>query len=154
MAYTGVGVDFEGWEELLGRIKTLDRELKKRANGDLRQASKNIALDVVADRHHWFGRGSVVQVDSRIVDVVRVKYDRLVAVQVPGVKPRMSGLKKIKADRAKSLAVAVEWGSDWPALNNPPKGALVGRNIARLSSWTLPLWKSELARILRQYGLI
>ena len=154
MAYTGVGVDFEGWEELLGKINNLDRELKKRANGGLRQATKNIALDVVADRHHWFGRGAMVQVDSRIVDVVRVKYDRLVAVQVPGVKPRLSGVKKIDRDTAKSLAVAVEWGSDWPALHNPPKGALVGRNIRRLTVWCAPRWEKELDRILRQYGLI
>ena len=154
MAYTGVLMETEGLSDLVDRIQTLERELKRRANGDLRQASKNIALEVVANRHQYLGRGAMVQVDSRIVDVTRVKYDRYVAVQVPGVKPKMSGLRKTNADRAKSLAVAVEWGSDYPALNNPPKGALVGRNIARLSSWTLPLWKIELARILRQYGLI
>lgn len=154
MAYTGVAIDVEGAKELVSRLNKLEGEFKKRANGDLRRASKDIALGVVDRKHTYLGGSGAGPVGAAVVDGVRVKYDRFVAVQVPGVKPKVSGMKKHNAARAKSISVAIEWGSNWPGLGNPPKGVLVGRNMARLSRDVFPMWQAALGRVLADYGLI
>jgi hypothetical protein len=63
-------------------------------------------------------------------------------------------LKKIPAARARSLAVAVEWGSDDPRLGNPPRGALVGRNIHRLTLFVYRDYADVVYRTLKRYGLL
>lgn len=154
MAYTGVTMDVDGIAEVMRKFNDLEKIVRREANREMRQGSKNIAWGLVNRRHQYFGRGAMVQVDSRIVDAVGVKYDRYVAVQLPQSKPRMSGLKKIPAGKARSLAIAVEWGSDYPPLHGPPRGALVGRNIRRIELDVRDDWLELFNYVLRKYGLI
>ena len=153
MAYSGgTGVDFEGWAELVKKLNTLeDKVLKKDANRDLRNASKAIALDIIGSR--MLG-GSGVPTEPAMLAATRPKYDRYVAIQIPGTKPKLSGLKKESAARAKSLAIAIEYGSDAPALKGPPSGALAGRNVSRITSKAAREWETQVDKILRKYGLI
>jgi hypothetical protein len=150
--YTG-GVEVRGLTELVDKVQKLDRELRKEANTELRQGAKNIALRVVSHRHQLLG-GSGIPQEWAIVERTRPKYDRYVALQVPGAKPKLSGLRKTNAARAKSLAVAVQWGSADPRLGGPPRGALVGRNVKRLTAYVYRDYEDVVARVLRRYGLI
>jgi hypothetical protein len=152
VAYTGT-VEVKGLTEMVGKIQSLDRELRKDANTMMRQGAKDIAIRATAHRHTLLG-GSGVPVEHAIVEGTRPKYDRYVALQVPGVKPKVSGLKRASAARAKSLAVAVEWGSADPRLKGPPQGAIVGRNIGRLTRFVRDDYAALVTRVLTKYGLI
>ena len=151
MAYTGVTA--VGLPEMVDKIQQLERLVRQQANRDLRQGARNISAQVVAQRHSLLGGGGTPQ-EHAIVEGARVKYDRYVAVQVPGVKPKLSGLERTNAARAKSLAVAVEWGSSDARLKGPPRGALVGRNIRRIELRVLIEYKALLTAVLSKYGLI
>lgn len=151
MAYTGVRVD--GLADMVTKLGALERDLRRNASGELRQGAKDISLDVVARRHQLLG-GSGTPQEWGIVEKARVKYDRFVAVQVPGVKPALSGVKRIPAARARSLAIAVEYGSTDPRLGGPPRGALVGRNIGRISDHVRGDYQQLVLRVLRKYGLL
>lgn len=150
--YTGT-VEVKGLAELVGRIGELDKVLRQDANTELRQGAKAIGLRVVSRRHELLG-GSGIPQDARIVEGARIKYDRFVAVRVPGVKPKLSGLRKASAAEGRSLAVAVEYGSQAPQLQHPPKGALVGRNIARITSAVGDDYKDLLYKVLKRHGLL
>ena len=151
MAYTGVRVD--GLAELVGRLGNLEHDLRRPASGELRQGAKAISLGVVARRHSLLGGAGTPQ-EYGIVDKARAKYDRYVAVQIPGVKPALSGVRRIPAARARSLAIALEYGSTDPRLNGPPRGALVGRNIGRISDHVRGDYQQLVLRVLRRYGLL
>jgi hypothetical protein len=161
MAYTGTpGVRIDGIRQLVNSLQTLDKELRTDANTQLRQGAKDIALDVVAHRHDLLGGGGTPQ-EWGIVEGARPKYDRYVAIRVPGVKPKsrnhggpIRGLKKTPAARAKSLAIAVEWGSTDPRLNHPRKGAIVGRNIGRITEFVADDYEQLVHRVLHRVGLI
>jgi hypothetical protein len=162
VAYTGApGVQIDGIRELVNKLQSLEKELRTDANTELRQGAKDIALDVVKHRHDLLGGGGTPQ-EWGIVDATRVKYDRYVAVRVPGIKPRsrskpgkvMTGLRRTPAARAKSLAIAVEWGSTDPRLGRPPKGALVGRNITRITDHVIDDYEQLLNRVLHRFGLV
>jgi hypothetical protein len=151
VAYTGT-VEVKGLTEMVDKLQSLDRELRREANGMMRQGAKDIAIHVVNNRGQLFDVEGVR--DQRIIEGIRPKYDRYVALQVPGVKPKLSGLKPIPAARAKSLAVAIEWGSSDPRLKNPPRGALVGRNIGRITRYVRGDYAQLVAAVLKRYGLI
>jgi hypothetical protein len=152
VAYTGT-VEVKGLSEMVDKLQSLDREMRRDANTMMRQGAKEIALHVTANRHQLLG-GSGVPVEDAIVEGTRPKYDRYVALQVPGVKPKVSGLKKTNAARAKSLAIAVEWGSSDPRLKGPPRGALVGRNIGRVTRVVRDDYANLVYRVLKRYRLI
>ena len=152
MAYTGgAQVEALGLPELIKSIGQLDAALRQQANKDLRTGAKSIAEKVISGG--MIG-GSGVPTDAAITAGARPKYDRYVAVQVPGVKPKLSGLRKVPAARAKSLSIALEYGSTSPGLKGPPRGALAGRNIGRINSFAVGEYQALLARVLRKYGLI
>lgn len=152
MAYTGT-VKVQGIGELVGKIQDLDRELRREANTEMRQGAKDIAIRVNNRRHTFLG-GSGTPTERAIVEQTSPKYDRYVALQVPGTKPKLRGLKRTRAARAKSLAVAVEWGSTDPRLKGPPKGALVGRNIGKIERFVYADYQALVHRVLTRYGLI
>jgi hypothetical protein len=151
VAYTGT-VEVKGLTEMVGKLQSLDRELRRDANTMMRQGAKDISIHVVNNRGSLFHTDGVR--DERIIEAIRPKYDRYVALAVPGVKPKLSGLKKTPAARAKSLAIAVEWGSADPRLNNPPRGALVGRNIGKVTRFVRDDYANLVYRVLKKYGLI
>ena len=152
MAYTGgASVEALGLPEVIKSIGQLEAVMRKEANTELRAGAKLIAAKVV--RGGLIG-GSGVPTDPAISAAARPKSDRYISVQVPGVKPKLSGLRKTPAARARSLAIAVEYGSTSPGLKGPPRGALVGRNINRISDTAVREYQQLLARILRKYGLI
>jgi len=151
MAYTGIEV--EGLADLVDRLGGLEKDLRRSANGELRQGAKSIAYGVVANRHTLLGTPGHPQ-SRAIVDAVRPKSDRFVAVQVPGVKPALSGLKKTRAARAKSLSIALEYGSTDRRLSGPPRGALVGRNIKRISDYVRGDYQQLVKRVLTKYRLL
>ena len=151
MAYTGIRVD--GLAEMVTKLNGLERDLRRNASGELRQGAKGISLGVVARRHSLLG-GSGTPQEWGIVEKARVKYDRFVAVQIPGVKPALSGVRRTPAARARSLAIAVEYGSTDPRLSGPPRGALVGRNIGRIIDHVRGDYQSLVLHVLRKYGLL
>lgn len=143
------GVEIEGLDVVMRRFQDLEQMVRRQANNDLRDAAGKVSAQVVADRHTLLG-GTGIPQEPRIIEGARVKRDRYVAVQVPGVKPRLSGLRRTPAAKAKSLSIAVEWGG----LGVGYRGGLVGRNRGRITSRVLRDYQTEIANILRKYGLI
>jgi hypothetical protein len=152
VAYTGT-IEVKGLAEMVDKLQGLDRELRKDANTMLRRGAKDIAIAATARRASLLG-GSGVPADSPIVEATRPKYDRYMALAVPGVKPKMSGLRRTPAARAKSLAIAMEYGSTDPRLKGPPRGALVGRNIRKVTVFVRDDYANLVYRVLKRYGLI
>ena len=127
----------------------MEAELRRNANGELRRASK-----AIAERVPPMLGGSGAPQESAILAAAGPKSDRLVAVAVPARKPRLSGLRRTPAGKAKTLAFAVEGGSGAKQFHGPPVRALVGRHMGRVRAIADPEYRRVLAQIMTKYGLI
>lgn len=143
------GVSIEGLDEALRSFKSLDRELRKNANGELRAASKAIAADLVP----MLG-GSGAPQEAAILAAAGPKSDRYVVVAVPSRKPKLSGVKKQPAAMAKRLGFALEGGSDKPQFHGPKPGAMIATHRDAIARRAVPRYLAALEGIMRKYGLI
>lgn len=147
-------IKIEGIEECLEAFKSLDRELRKNANGELRKASKEIAKGIIATKLPHYAEGSGSPQAAKIVKAAAPKSDRYVVIGVPQRKPRLSGMKNTPASQAKAIGWAIEGGSDYPPFHNPAVGSLVARHRRELAEYAVPRYSTELTRIMQKYGLI
>lgn len=145
----GSGIEIDGLKECLDAFKSLDTELRKNANGELRKASKAIAKDLIP----LLG-GSGAPQEAAILAAAGPKPDRYVVVAVPNRKPKLSGVKKTPAAMAKRLGFAIEGGSAAEQFHGPAYGSMVARHIDRIARQAIPRYERELVAIMRKYGLI
>lgn len=145
-----ISIEIEGIEECLRAFQGLERDVRRVANGELRQASKAIGREVVIP---MLG-GSGAPQEAKIIAAAAPKSDRYVVVAVPGRKPGLSGLKKTSAAQAKRLGFALEGGSDYPPLHHPAEGSLVRTHIPTMTSRAVPRYQAALVSIMRRHGLL
>lgn len=123
---------------------------KRAANSEMRQAAKNIANRLLIPQMRRTARSAPVPIARAMAETARAKTDRLVAVQVGGVSPPLSGFKRgIGAKRAKgrtgggmsskgvqrdassrTFRTTLAWGSEFG-----PKG---GRRLPGNPGWKAP----------------
>lgn len=143
-------VTIEGLQETLRAFNSLDRDLKRSANGELRQASKRIATMYVMPA--LGGSGSPQE--AKILAAAGPKADRYVVVAVPNRKPALSGTRKQPAAMAKRLAFALEGGSSAPQFKGPAKDSLVRRHLPLISARAVPVYLRAVEAIARKYRLL
>lgn len=145
----GTNITIVGIDECLKAFNGLEKELRKNANGELRQASKAIANDIVP----MLG-GSGSPQESAILAASGAKSDRYVVVAVPNRKPRLRGVKRTPAAAAKRLGWAMEAGSDYEPFHGPSAGSLVSRHREEIARKAIPRYTKALADIMRKYRLL
>jgi hypothetical protein len=141
-------VTVEGLADCLKAFNSLEKELRKNANGEIRAASKAIANSLVP----MLG-GSNAPQESAILAAAGAKSDRYVVLAVPNKKPKLSGMKKTPAAMAKRIGFAVEGGSDAPQFHGPAEGSMVARHRDRIARHAIPRYTAALIAIQRRYGL-
>lgn len=146
-------IKVEGVEECFAAFQSLERELRKNANGELRKASKEIAKGIVA-KLPGYARGTGSPQAEKIVKAAGPKSDRYVVVGVPQRKPRLSGMKRTTASQAKAIGWAIEGGSQYPPFHGPKQGSLVSDHKQDLMNYAAPRYSAELHRIMSKYGLV
>jgi len=67
---------------------------KTAANRELREAAKSIARDILIPQMKRTARSSPVPIARAMAETARPKSDRLIAVQVGGVNPPLSGFRR------------------------------------------------------------
>lgn len=146
---SGPTITMEGIQECVKAFSNLEGELRRNANGDLRQASKQIA----AGMQRILGGSGAPQEDA-ILAAAAPKSDRYVVLAVPSRKPRLSGLRGVPAAQAKTIGFAVESGSDEPQFRGAPKGGMVFRHRRALMAYAVPRYQRAMVDIMKRYGLL
>lgn len=133
------------------------------ANRELRDAAGEIARDLLIPQMKRTARSSPVPIARAMAETARAKRDRLIAVQVGGVNPPLSGFKRgVGAKRARGRSTSsgrdstsrtyrttLAWGSEFgpkggrtkPSRgNNIPSGAVNHYKVPRNERgyWVLP----------------
>lgn len=150
---TNLSVEVEGIDECLRAFSSLEGQLKKNANGDLRKASKEIANGIVGMLPGFAASTGAPQADA-IARAAGPKSDRYVVVAVPNKKPKLSGLKKTSATKAKRLGFAIEGGSDYAPFHNPAAGSFIADHRNKMISYAVPRYERAVTDLLRKYDLI
>jgi hypothetical protein len=122
-------IEAEGLVETLAAFKELEADLRRTANGELRAAAKTAAGELVGELRAAAGAGPPVA--RRVARTIRVKNDRIPAVQI-------GGARKVGATGAP--ASLLMWGSE----HGPGDAADVNRfGVARNVSgyWIAPTVK-------------
>lgn len=149
MARAQYGLEVDGLDECLRAFKQLDKELRKNANGELRQASKKIATDMIP---HLGGSGAPQE--AAILAAAGPKSDRYVVIAVPSKKPKLSGARRTPAAQAKRIGFALERGSDYPPFRGPASGRMIAANLPAIAKRAVPVYERTVVTIMRRYGLI
>lgn len=150
-------ITIEGIRECLNAFQGLETDLRRTANGRLRDVATHVADGIRENLPGW-NNSSAPQADA-IVEAARVKRDRIPAVAVPGVKPALSGLKKTPVSGKKGaykIGIPVENPQGRTTANQfhaPAKGSMVGRNKSRIEGFALPQYTYGLAKVMREWGL-
>lgn len=145
-----ISIEIQGLDECLRAFQGLQKDLRRVANGELRQASKAIGREVVVP---LLG-GSGAPQEEKIVAAAGPKSDRYVVVAVPSKKPGLSGVRKTPAAQAKRLGFALEGGSDYPPFHGPAAGGVVADHTPEMARRAVPRYQQALAQIMRKYGLL
>ena len=88
----GTSIEIKGIEECIAAFKSLEIDMRRSANSELRQASKAIGQGIIP----MLG-GSGSPQEAKILAAAGIKSDRYIVVGVPNRKPALSGLKKTPA---------------------------------------------------------
>jgi hypothetical protein len=89
----------------------IQADLKKESNRELRAAAKKIATETVIPEIRKTASASGVPIAPAMAATARAKSDRMVRVQIGGVKPKLSGFRS-KARAKKNYAPTLAWGSE------------------------------------------
>lgn len=143
------GITIEGIDDCLRAFGSLEGELRKNANGELRRTSKAIAAGLVP----LLG-GSPSPQERAFLDAAAPKSDRYVVLAVPSRKPKLAGLRRTPAAEAKRLAWAIENGSGYAPFRSPPAGGLVARNRDKITARAVPQYTRAMIDIMRKYRLL
>jgi len=119
-------VEFDGLMETLKAFQTLELELRRESNAELRRAAKTCAT-VLAGKLYRSAASSATAVASRVARSIRVKSDRIPVVSIGG---------SLRVGRRGAPAGVLVWGSE-----QGPKGGGVNHWGAPPSSgyWIAPV---------------
>ena len=143
-------VRIDGLDECLRAFSGLQADMRRRANGELRQAAAAIGREVVIPA--LGGTGSPQE--AAILAAAGPKSDRYVVVAVPARKPGLSGMRRTSAAQGKRLGFALESGSDYPPLRRPAAGLLVRAHRDQIARQAMPRYTAALVAIMNRWGLL
>src|SRR5262245_60576018 len=152
MARTSFDVEVDGLTETLAAFRGLEADLRRQANGELRAAARECASLLVAELRQA-AAASGVPVAARVARSIRVKNDRLPAVQLGGSR---------KVGRTGAPAALLLWGSEHGpagdvnhfAVAPNQSGYWIAPTTARFArSRAMTTYRGAVAEIMRRYGL-
>lgn len=120
----------DGLQSCLDRFQTLEGELRRQANGDLREVAVGVAREMVPVVSRIVASGGAPQ-SGKVADTVRAKKDRKPLVRVGAVNPKLSGFGRSRAGNARhkgSVAFGVEYG---PGGGHRPRPSPYGKAGSR-----------------------
>jgi hypothetical protein len=147
------------------------------ANRELRDAAGEIARDLLIPQMKRTARSAPVPIARAMAETARVKRDRVIAVQVGGVNPPLSGFRrgvgvkraqgrtggKMRRPTSRTFRTTLAWGSEFGPLggrrqpsrgNNVPGGPVnhykVARNYPR-GYWVLPAVEDIRSKALQRF---
>ena len=168
-------VQIEGLDEVLKSFNGLQKDLRKEANRELREAASQIATaHLMPALPGWAAAASTAPLATKVVQTARVRRDRKVAVRIGSVLPPLDSFSKgRRMKRKKENAAAVAWGSEsGPDGGHLPgsasggegrnfyrvprnlSGFWIGRNLGRISPKAVDAYTTALISIARKYGLL
>lgn len=149
-----VSIEMVGLDDVLRSFSSLERDLKRTANGELRAGAKKIADRLVQKLHK---AGSVTPQGPAAGKTARAKSDRTVKVKLGAVGiPFQRG--KITGKRA----VAVTYGANYGPLGEvnyykAPRNAAgywIEPTVKPMEQQALRDYENLLVRMMRKYGLV
>ena len=163
----GMSVTIEGADVILKGIQELPREIRRMANTEFRQASKDIADNLAAEIRTGQWADGAPQA-KRVAATATRKYDRLPVVKIPGKRVGLSGQggrgssgRRVKyrnraragfnEDRQIAWGATGAGGYRFPGTRRwTENGALRSAAVEEASR----LWLQAATDIMRRYGLI
>ena len=163
----GMSVTIEGAEEILTAVQELPKEIRRMANTEFRQASKDIADNLAAEVRTGAWAEGAPQAKKVAATAVR-KYDRLPVVKIPGKRIGLSGQggrgssgRRVKyrnraragfnEDRQIAWGATGAGGYRFPGTTRwTSNGALRSAAVEEASR----LWLEAATQIMRRYGLM
>lgn len=141
-------IEVEGLTETLKAFQGLETDIRRQANGELRQAAGECARGLVSELQSS-AAASGVPVAPRVASSVRVKSDRLPSVTIGGSK--RVGIRGAPASR-------LMWGSESGGKNfgRPAGGQYwIAPAVDRFKgNEAITHYRVAVGRIMRKYGLI
>lgn len=152
-----LSAEIVGLDAVMRQFQGLEGDLRKTANGEIRDASKAIGNELIGWLKLAAAEGAAAPQAVAVADAARVKRDRVVVVAVPGVNLKLSGIGKARGRPyvKYQIAWATEVGSDWPQFHTPRgQGGWIGRNRDAWAARAIPKYQAAIAAIMRRYGLL
>lgn len=152
-----LNASIQGMDECLGAFQGLSRDLRKAANGEIRDASKAIGNELIGWLQLAAVEGAAPPQAPAVAEAARVRRDRYVVVAVPGVNLKLSGIGKSRGRPwiKYQIAWATEIGSDWAQFHTPRgSGGWIRRNRDAWAARAVPKYTAAIATIARKYGLL
>lgn len=148
----GLSIDVDGLTETLRAFRGLERDVRRQANSELRQAAGDCARGLV-DALRVSAASSGVPVAARVAASVRVKSDRLPAVSIGGNR---------RVGRNGARAAVLVWGSEHGPKSEvnrfgvpPGPGYWIRPTVERFkSNEAIRLYRTQVAAIMRKYRLL
>jgi hypothetical protein len=151
----GRTVQIIGLKEVLRMFNDLDGELRKTANGELRQAARKIADDL-QQKVQSSGGGPAPQ-GAAVAQTARARNDRIVKVAVPGVNIRFSR-ESVGGSRRGAVAFGANYGPagsiNYYKVARNTSGYFVEPAVDDVMNLADERYMTALDSILRRYGLI
>lgn len=150
----GLAVEMDGMMETLKAFRALDADLRRTANGELREAAAKTATELVVGLQAA-ASSSGVPVAPRVARSIRVKSDRLPVVSIGGAMKVGTGKR--------GNAGALVWGSEQGPKSDPnrfgvapnPAGYWIAPAVQRFTEGpALDNFRRAVAAIMRKYGLL
>lgn len=151
---------------------------KTAANRELRAAAKGIAQDLLIPQMKRTARSSPVPIARAMAETARAKSDRVIAVQVGGVNPALSGFKRGKGVKraagrqarsgrdatSRTYRTTLAWGSEFgpkggrakPSRgDNVPGGPVNHYKVPRKETgyWVLPAVQDVMKKAADRYRM-
>jgi hypothetical protein len=149
----GASVEVDGLMETLKAFQGLERELRKEANSELRQAARTCAA-VLAGHLARAASSSPTRVARRVARSIRVKSDRVPVVSIGG---------PLKVGATGAQAGALVWGSEHGPAGDVNRfgvpassaGYWIGPTVAAFQrDEAVTIFKRAVYSIQRRYGLV
>jgi len=153
MAKTSFDVEVDGLTETLAAFRGLEQDLRRQANGELRAAARECASILVAELRQA-AASCGVPVAARVARSVRVRNDRLPAVQIGG---------SCKVGKRGAPAAALLWGSEHGPVGDVNHfgvdangaGYWIAPTTKRFkASGAMRVYRTAVADIMRRYRLL
>jgi len=155
VAKVAFDVELEGMQETIGAVRSLERDLRRETNRELRSAAGECARSLV-ERLHVAAAASGVPVAQRVARSLKVKSDRLPVVSIGGTR---------RVGRSGAIAAKLLWGSEHgPAdgadrnrfgVGRDTSGYWIAPTVERFaSSSAIDVYRRAVYRILHKSGLL